>query len=377
VQQLTEHDLIGLIYEAGTAAPHWQPVLDGLRQVLTTGLATLMVRDDAPRSGPSLVAMSGAPPYTYAPYGEYFAPRDPRWDYIRIHPVGQVYTDFAALPDAVFHRTEIFADFLHPNGIGRCCGVVLIRDRKRFCVVTTNLPTGEEFSANQISVMQRLAPHFARALRVHRQIEMARAEAGAARLLLDHLPTALFLLDQHGTVLRFNEAAEHLLASRPDAVRMTATGALVAGNAGSQVRLWRSLMHARAAQDGKPPPPIFRLDAPGGPLSVMVAPALGNQSLFGGENDAVCVFIADPSRTDRIDETLLTQEYDFTPAEARVVADLVAGQSVDQIATERGLARNTVYFQIKRVLGKTGAGSQAQLVSTVLRGISANARKKH
>ena len=370
----TENDLIGLIYEAGMEPALWQTVLDGVRRGLGTGLATLMVRDNARGggrdAGPAMLAMSGAPPHTYKPYGEYYAPRDPRWSHIAVHPVGEAYTDFAAVPDSVFHRTEIYADFFRPNGIGKCCGVVLIRDPNRLCVVTTNLPTGPDFTTVQIATMQRLAPHMARALRVQRQLAQASADASNAYRLLDYVPTAAFTLTRKARLLHMNQAGADLLFNRTDALRLTASGTISPVEHADQTTFLRALSQTLAAQNGKPPPPIFRLEAPGGPLAVMMAPSRP-RPLFAGQAEAASVFIADPHRPNRIDPMLLAEEYDLTPAEARVVAALADGLAVEQIAETGGLSRHTVYTQIKRVLAKTGAVSQAQLVGSVLRSLAA------
>lgn len=63
--------------------------------------------------------------------------------------------------------------------------------------------------------------------------------------------------------------------------------------------------------------------------------------------------------------------FGLTPAEACLVAGLVAGYSLEQYAVRRGVSLGTVRGQLKQVLGKTGATRQAELVRLVLSSVAA------
>jgi DNA-binding CsgD family transcriptional regulator len=163
-----------------------------------------------------------------------------------------------------------------------------------------------------------------------------------------------------------------MLHRRADALHLVGRDVLTAVQPGGQTIFARALSQALAAQDGEPPPAIFRIEAPGGALSVMMAPA--GAYLPGTEAvGTVCVFVADPGQKPIIDPALLAQEFGLTPAETHVVAALAGGASVKQIAAQRDVSPNTVLIQIKHVLAKTSTRSQTQLVSAVLRGLAATA----
>jgi DNA-binding CsgD family transcriptional regulator/PAS domain-containing protein len=365
----TENDLIGQIYEAGMGCQPWLPALDAMRPLLDVGLVILTSRDDALGSRYVQLGMSGAAEPEFRAWGEYYGGRDPRKPLIDALPVGTVYTDFAAMPDSLYHRSEIYTDFYRPRGIGKACGVTLMRDADRECNLALRLTAGRAFAETQVAAMRRLAPHFTRAFQVRRQ--RALAEIEAARKMLDRVPAAVFVLNRRAGVLQMSARAADLLHRRADALRLAGPDVLSVVQPVGQSQFTRALSQALAVQDGEPPPPIFRIDAPGGRLAVMMAPASG---YFPAQEAAgtICAFIADPSDKPVIDCALLAQEFGLTRAEAQVVAALAGGAAVKQIAAERHVSANTVLIQIKHVLAKTSTRSQTQLVSAVLRGLAAS-----
>lgn len=64
----------------------------------------------------------------------------------------------------------------------------------------------------------------------------------------------------------------------------------------------------------------------------------------------------------RIEQSVLCELYDFTRAEASVAAALLEGLSLAEIAERRGVTRETIRFQLKQVLAKTGSRSQADFI---------------
>ena len=59
--------------------------------------------------------------------------------------------------------------------------------------------------------------------------------------------------------------------------------------------------------------------------------------------------------------------FDLTPAEARIVLRLVAGDSLRCAANALGITYGTVRTQLKAVFQKTGTCRQAELVIVVIR----------
>ena len=70
-------------------------------------------------------------------------------------------------------------------------------------------------------------------------------------------------------------------------------------------------------------------------------------------------------RAPLIEINRLAAWFGFTPAEARLAGALASGKSLQDLAEERNVSLNAVRFLLKGVYRKTGAASQAQLVSMV------------
>jgi DNA-binding CsgD family transcriptional regulator len=62
-------------------------------------------------------------------------------------------------------------------------------------------------------------------------------------------------------------------------------------------------------------------------------------------------------------DDLLNGLFDLSPAEIRAANGLLRGKTIDHLAGELGLSRETIRSQVKAVLSKTGTARQSDLVS--------------
>jgi DNA-binding CsgD family transcriptional regulator len=72
----------------------------------------------------------------------------------------------------------------------------------------------------------------------------------------------------------------------------------------------------------------------------------------------------------KISGAFLKNRFDLTPAEARLVIDLVTGTSLKSSAKAHGVSYETVRRQVKSVFRKTGTHRQSELVLAVIRAIA-------
>lgn len=186
--------------------------------------------------------------------------------------------------------------------------------------------------------------------------ETADALARAAETPAGPWGGAWLLTDTHGRTLTTSEAAQSLLAANPGVLRWhhrwlrsPAHPTLLAGC------LARALATGRAAAAL---PRDHRL-----PLTLRctrLPPARSTGQV------RLLVTLRDPE-TEGLNPELAQAMFGLTPAEARVAAALANGHSTEQIALGLGVQTNTVLAHIKRVLTKTGAARQVELVSLLLR----------
>jgi DNA-binding CsgD family transcriptional regulator len=88
-------------------------------------------------------------------------------------------------------------------------------------------------------------------------------------------------------------------------------------------------------------------------------------------SQSVGVLILMPAKTPHAPSVELVQSlFDLTAAEARVARSLTVGQTVDEIAAEKGISSHTVRTHVRGVLEKTGSRRQADVIA-LLGGIGA------
>lgn len=77
------------------------------------------------------------------------------------------------------------------------------------------------------------------------------------------------------------------------------------------------------------------------------------------------LFFRDPDAVPRGQADLLRRAYGLSPMEARLVLALAEGKSLKEVAQERATSYETVRSHIRRILQKTGARRQVDLVRMV------------
>ena len=88
-----------------------------------------------------------------------------------------------------------------------------------------------------------------------------------------------------------------------------------------------------------------------------------------GEAVAI-LFVADPEGSQISTTQVLEGLYDLTPAEAELLRLLAEGNSLEQVADQRGVTMNTARSQLKQVFAKTDTRRQGELVRLVLTGVA-------
>jgi len=204
----------------------------------------------------------------------------------------------------------------------------------------------------------------ARALNRVRMRQMVRSDANQARVvaesLLDRMPLAVVFVRTSGHIMYANTRACDILDAGRGLVRSASNtiGAVRDEEHRALLEAIRSVATGDADPEGALS--ITALDA-GDPISVIVVPA-------GPNAQGAALFLSDPEATIAIDEARLAALYDLTRSEARILARLSAGLTLEEIAAERGQKAATVRGQLKSIFRKTGARRQSEAIKVVLSG---------
>lgn len=223
----------------------------------------------------------------------------------------------------------------------------------------------QAWTERKASLLQPLLISLARAVPIYRHLTLQEFSGGIFGNALDALPMAAFLIDETGQLALQNRLASDLLNT--ESVLHIGKGELAASIQEESRRL-ASLVHqaiqaglGELAMAGE----VINITRLGKmPLMLYVMPL--RAALPKAQRGAALVLAFDPERPSRLSVQLLSQLFDFTPAEARLAIALCQGQVLAELAEQWAVSPNTLKTQLKSVFAKTGVQRQHQLVTLLL-----------
>jgi DNA-binding CsgD family transcriptional regulator len=274
-----------------------------------------------------------------------------------------------------FSKTRFYREWAEPNGLSDATLCKIAQTGDRVGVFAAVMPQSHGFITERDHwIVRSIAPHLRRAVMIGDLLDRQQQLVQGYARLVDAVPTPLILTDRYAKVLQINQAADFVLAQgRTLAIHH---GILTAGTQ-AKVRpihgllAYKSLSEAieRAAQDdvalGQRGIGIA-LEAPGeSPVVAYVLPLQASPIRSAFHSGAVAVFLSTREHSRPVMGSLLATLFDLTPAEARIVPEVVRGAGAKEIANKLGVSENTVISHLKRVYQKTGTNKQTQLAALV------------
>jgi DNA-binding CsgD family transcriptional regulator len=255
--------------------------------------------------------------------------------------------------------TPIYADLFTRKDIPFICRTDLIRTPSlRLCLSVVRTARQGHIEPQERAVFDAVSPHVQAAARMRMRL----GDEGAALAVgaLETMESCAFVIGAAGQVRAMTNAASQLIseASRLD-IR---SGALVARGERDAPALDQLLWNARQpqAQAGQV---LLRGRGEAPPWLVDISPLPQARHSFNfGAAAVVIVRRLGAGRAARVGE-LSRALFGLTPTESRIVAALVAGDSLADISESRGVAIGTVRSQVRSILSKAGVSSQRELVS--------------
>lgn len=186
--------------------------------------------------------------------------------------------------------------------------------------------------------------------------------------MAEFMPLAVFLTDQHATVLATNHAAR-AIASAGDGMCAVGDRLAAASRHGTEA------LHAAIAavtsdhvQEGSVVETL-NLDRPSGspPLHLLITRLFLGSGTNSGRRFA-CVFLGHDEEAQCPDGKWLETFFGLTRAEARVAALLSGGATLEEAASRLSIGITTARTHLSRALDKTGTRRQAGLIRAILRG---------
>jgi DNA-binding CsgD family transcriptional regulator len=262
-------------------------------------------------------------------------------------------------------RQPYYQEFLAPVKLRWFAGVKVACGDDLWCLSLQRSIEQGPFSPEEKKKLAQLSNGLSSAAAMSRAIGFAAASAALEAFELS--ATAVVLIDRFGRVCRTNRSAENLLGMD---VKISGKK-LVAADHDATRALDRALH-------------LLVQNRPGAALAAPIClPRSGQRPLLAyfiklsavsvnalADCQAVIVLV-DPGKRPQIPEVVLQDLFGLTTAEARLAARVAAGEKLDDIADDLGIAKETGRNQLKSIFAKAGVHRQAELVASCTATMSA------
>ncbi|WP_342239132.1 helix-turn-helix transcriptional regulator [Inquilinus sp. OTU3971] len=362
--------LIDRIYAALVGEIGWDLFLREVATCLPNGKAVLFFHD-IDSGGGAFSLNTGFSADAVAAYGSHFSRVNPWMRAAAQRPVGLAVRAEEMLPRPDLLRTEFYADYLQPYGLGTAVGVTVYKEERcNFMLSVLGAEADDATVDSARALLGQLAPHLRRVFVYYRRSPQAGAVLQDGLSVLDLLGIGLILVAPDRRVRHCNQAAEVLIAAG-GAVGQDGEGCLRFSSPEVTVALDRALGTIRLGLSrGLLDTQLLRRDGDRAPLRVrfvQLDPA-SVQVFFAGA--AAMVLIEDPaisSAAARIESARAA--YGLTAAELRVARRLIEGLTPTEIAAVDGVSPLTVRSQLKSIFAKTDTRRQAEVVRKLSAGV--------
>lgn len=262
------------------------------------------------------------------------------------------------LTDSDLHTPEeletlpMYAEFLNPRNAAAGAGTVIQGLEDDAVILALEGFRDHPASREAVPLLDRLRPHLARAVSLSAKIEAIRA-----RSILDAFDAcaaAVALLRPDGRLVGANE----LFQKNAEGLVHIRGGTLAMVDPVSRQRYADALKVIDSARAGSSI--ALRDGGKAGVAVLHIVPARNeNENIF--TNIAAYAVLAKPSNDILPTSDIISALFDLTPVEARVARAIAGGESVNDIAAQFGVSRETIRSHLKRVFQKTCVNRQSEL----------------
>lgn len=362
-------DFIGEIYDCAIDPSRWDDVLVRLRHAIGAVNAQLVLQELP--TGRYLIRKS----VNIEPY--WLQRQEDMADAIyelgvpilndKKRPIDEPFSVVQAVPTEVFERNRYVNEWARPQAIGDSAGLIVMQEETRVANFGCGrLEADGPYTEQELAVFRLLAPHLRRAVIISNILDVSTIVSTTLRQTLDTLSVAVFLVDNRARILHANQAGAAMLDDGDAAKRER--DCLTTGQPAADKALLAAI--ARAAQGDS----ALSAAGIGVPIksrsgAVLLAHVLPLNSEHAARDwipgGVAAIFVAGASAGPHVAVEALMALFDLTPAEARVVVEMVTGRSVEEIAQTLGIAKGTVRTHISRIFMKTGTNRQGELIALV------------
>jgi len=370
-----ETEFIGRLYDAALGRLSWETIVAELATVIGSQTSSLISHDPL-SDQTAILGMHCLPDDYMEVYGTSFFEHD-LWtqEALRRRHYDRATLGIELVSEHQWERSVIYNEFLRPrtDAFHLVGGMVHLHGGGVLAIGCHRARSASAFSARHQAALAKLLPHLQRAVEIHQKFQEARTAGNALRLTVDSLSDAVVQLNDEGTILHLNSAAECVLTAEDGLMRFKDKLRAVSRAENSRLQnLIATSAQTTAGNASSGSGGYMRISRPSGrlPYALAISPLGLDRIALSGRHPAVLVTIADGASRRSVDVRALRELHGLSSAEARVAVGLATGHSLRQMALDRGVSINTVRTLAARAMSKTGTNSQVGLVKLILTGLS-------
>ncbi|MBK5260764.1 MAG: helix-turn-helix transcriptional regulator [Thermoanaerobaculia bacterium] len=342
----------------------WPDAMQTIADTIDSTVSTLLVREF--KTGTvSLGTINTADKRAFEEYACHYSAIDNLRHQAAALGAGELRRDRDLAPPEGLDRSEVCNDFYLRWGWGRLAGGYVIKDNEIGAAMTVQRPRNRpEYSDEELAACRLIAPHLARAVRVHQRLAAIPSREIAFADAVERLAHGVIHLNRDGRIANMNAAAREMETAGAFRVAGHQIIARSSQESAHLRRLISSAVTPLVIENDRGTMLLTRGDECT-PLQVVVTPARNHASL---EDGGAIVFLTDPDRNAPAPMAILASTYGLTMAESRVAVALSQGHPVEAIAADAGVSLNTIKTHLKNIQMKMGTRRQAETVARLLRG---------
>ncbi len=358
--------LLAELYAAPLQPEKWHPFFTRLCELTECKLGVFLSAD---RNGENRVLAGGGVEFEPQPlvlYNSHYGAMDPfAAPAIQRGVTGLVSGDELVAREELV-AGEFYNDLLRPHDLEHLTVMPCLIGGAQIDVVSfwrgkRQGPVGE----GSLEVMRLMMPHMRSALQIYHALDALKERSELLEAMLSRLSAAAFMLDRRGLVISMNPAGEQMVRSG-DCMAVIQRRLRMLDPARSVQ--WEGILMQALGAGGYECAPggmtVLRGSARG-TLQLLALPFLPEGSAKGSAA-RVLVFVHDPAALPRPRAELMRAIYGLTPTEGKLADLMLEGHEIGQIADRMRVTLGTARFHLKRVMAKTGARRQVELMRLML-----------
>ena len=268
------------------------------------------------------------------------------------------------LANREYEKMEFYRDFVEPQGTHYGLGgKIHIRENITNYLAFNRQKKKHGFEYEHLKTMQLLVPHIQKSILLNDKTRHIELKQNLLSNALNQINSPILLVNKNGSILFINSLAEQIIEQQfgIDIKNNHITFLSQAINTKLKKLIYQATNKNGPAQQGG----VMSYTHPDTQscLSIQVTPVNPDMANIDTQsNNNALLVLSKHKQKQPFSAELLSSLYKLTPAETRLTIELCQGLTLNEIAENFSLSKNTLRSQLRSCFNKTGVTRQADLI---------------